>query len=226
MLLPCHAKAQDIHRAARNTCGTPYALDIIHRTPLARIAHHVNPHVTNPGADVATDTLGFVGKNPIARKAGVDVHERRQRTAIPAPDATGIKKVNPKGDRAGKPHVNHQLIPVPEVLNGYRQGQSTKGGRPKPGPGRRPVGQPPTQRKHENNQQYPLPQMFPTLGPLAMGSQRAIVITEGFSQRTARANPATIGPLAKKYTSPGMSTNVWMTETTSQKALGSPVNTL
>lgn len=92
---------------------------------------------------------------------------------------------------------------MPEVLNGYRQGQSTKGGRPKPGPGRRPVGQPPTQRKHENNQQYPLPQMFPTLGPLAMGSQRAIVITEGFSQRTARANPATIGPLAKKVHQPG-----------------------
>ena len=70
------SEAEDAGGALLHAGGAAEAFGVFHGHAFVGEVHHVDALMTNAGADVAGDALFLFGKNPIAREARVDVHER------------------------------------------------------------------------------------------------------------------------------------------------------
>ena len=87
------SEAEDTGRALLHAGGAADAFRIFHRHAFVGEVHHVDALMADARADVARDALFLLRKNPVAREARVDVHERRERTGEAAPDASAEPEV-------------------------------------------------------------------------------------------------------------------------------------
>ena len=182
-------KRQNLHRAIHDASTTPHTLNIVHRDPTAGIPHNVNSHVTHLRADIARDTALLVRHNAIARKAGIDMHQRGKRAPVSTPNATAVEEIDAKPEHAGKHNIYQQFIPVPQRARHYRNRQSRVNlmtqlvwNIEEPAPDGCP-------KDH-------LTQVVHSFRPRAMWSQRAILISQRLGHRPAGTDPTAIRALS------------------------------
>src|SRR5436309_799060 len=104
------SKGEDAGRTLLDTGGTAHAFGIFHGQALVREVHDIDSLMTDRGTDVARDAFLFFGKNPVAREAGVDVHEGRERAGKAAPNTPAKPKVEADTENAAHEDVNAPRI--------------------------------------------------------------------------------------------------------------------
>src|SRR2546421_9036759 len=104
------AERQHASRALLDTGRTTHAFGVPHRQAFVREIHDVDSLVANRGADVARNAFRYFGKNPEAREARVDMHQRRERAKKPTPDPAGILEIEPDADDTAEKNVDQPFV--------------------------------------------------------------------------------------------------------------------
>jgi hypothetical protein len=104
------AEGEDASRTLLDAGGATDALGVLHRQTFVREVHDVDALVADRGADVAGNAFRFLGENPEAREARVDVHEGRERTEEPAPDTTRVFEVKAYAEDAAEENIDDPLV--------------------------------------------------------------------------------------------------------------------
>src|SRR5437588_11710259 len=96
------AEGQNASGTLLDAGGATDALRILHWQTFVREVHDVDALVADRGADVAGNAFRFLREDPEAREARVDVHEGRERTKEPAPDAPRVFEVKSDANDAAE----------------------------------------------------------------------------------------------------------------------------
>ena len=99
-------KIENAGRAGLNAGGAANAFGIFHGFAFVGEGHDVDALVADAGADVAGDAFILIRENSKAGEAGVDVHQRGERTGEPAPDSAGEMEVEGDAEDAGQPKID------------------------------------------------------------------------------------------------------------------------
>src|SRR5438067_7002185 len=104
------SEGEDAGRTLLDAGGTAHAFGILHRQAFVREVHDVDALVADRGADVAGNAFRFLRENPEAGEASVDVHEGRERTEEPAPDAAGVFEVKANANDASEENIDQPFV--------------------------------------------------------------------------------------------------------------------
>ena len=86
-------KSEDSSRALLNTSRTTHTFWIFHRQTFIGEVHDIDSLMADGGADIARDTLMLVGKDPVTREPGIDVHQGCEGAGKATPDAPAKPEV-------------------------------------------------------------------------------------------------------------------------------------
>src|SRR5437588_11403142 len=104
------AEGQNASGTLLDAGGATDTLGILHRQTFVREVHDVDALVADRGADVAGNAFRFLRENPEAGKASVDMHEGRERTKEPAPDAPGVFEVKADANDSAEEDIDQPFV--------------------------------------------------------------------------------------------------------------------
>src|SRR5205814_9808721 len=104
------SEGEDAGRTLLDAGGAAHAFGVLHRETFVREVHDVDALVADRGANVAGNAFRFLRENPEAREARVDVHEGRERTKEPAPDAPGVFEVEADANNSAEEDVDEPFV--------------------------------------------------------------------------------------------------------------------
>src|SRR5437016_4315804 len=104
------AEGKNASRTLLDAGGATDAFRVLHRQAFVREVHDVDALVADRGADVAGNAFRLLWKNPEAREARVDVHEGRERTKEPAPDAARVFEIQAYTDNAAEEDIDEPFV--------------------------------------------------------------------------------------------------------------------
>src|SRR2546421_12694964 len=90
--------------------GTTDAFWILHRQTFVGEVHDVDPLMADRSANVAGNAFRFLGENPKARKACIDMHERGERTKETAPDPARVFEIKTDANDATEKDIDHPFV--------------------------------------------------------------------------------------------------------------------
>ena len=100
------SEAEDAGGALLHAGRAADAFGVFHGHAFVGEVHHVDALMADAGADVAGDALFLFRKNPVAREARVDVHERGERAREAAPHAPAKPEIGGDSHDAGEPEID------------------------------------------------------------------------------------------------------------------------
>ena len=103
-------KGKDARGTLLDARGTTDAFRILHGQTFVREVHDVDALMADRSANVARNAFRFLGENPKARKACIDMHERGERTKETAPDAARVFKIKTDADDPTEEHINGPFV--------------------------------------------------------------------------------------------------------------------
>src|ERR1700686_691700 len=104
------AEGEDASWTLLDAGGATHAFGVLHGQTFVREVHDVDALVADRGADVAGNAFRFLRENPEPREARVDVHEGRERTKEPAPDAPRVFEVKAHANNTTEEDVNEPFV--------------------------------------------------------------------------------------------------------------------
>ena len=104
------SEGEDAGRTLLDAGGATDAFGILHRQTFVREVHDVDALVADRGANVAGNAFRFLRENPEAGEARVDVHEGRERTKEPAPDAPRVFEVEADANNSAEEDIDEPFV--------------------------------------------------------------------------------------------------------------------